>query len=80
MGGGEGSNTVMYDDCIADVMCACIIIHNMIVKQEGLELTDWANEDADVVSPSHGVVTANELMRIPHRDADWVRAFADMRQ
>ena len=42
----KGPTWLWYDDCIADVMYACIIMHNMIVENEDPELTDWANEDA----------------------------------
>ncbi|XP_047979149.1 uncharacterized protein LOC125221063 [Salvia hispanica] len=76
----KGLTRLWYEDCIADVMYACLIMHNMIVENEGPELTDWANEDADVVGPSHGMVTANVRMGIPHVDVDRVRAFADLRQ
>ena len=38
-------------------MYACIIMHNMIVEDEGEVLTDWASDDVDVVGPSHGVAT-----------------------
>ncbi|XP_047949520.1 uncharacterized protein LOC125195413 [Salvia hispanica] len=44
------------------------------------QLTNWANEDADAAGPSHSMATANVRMRIPHGDADRVRAFADLRQ
>ena len=80
MGGSEGSNTTVYLDCIADAMYACIIMHNMIIENEGPTLTDWANDDDDATGPSHDVTTANVHMGIPHGDVDRVRACADMRQ
>ena len=69
----------MWDpDYITDIMYACIIMHNMIVEQEGLELTNWTNDDA--VGPSHGVATASVRMGIPHDYVGRLQAHADMRQ
>ena len=42
-------------ECIADVMYACIILHNMIVEDEATTLTDWVSDDDDGAGPSHGV-------------------------
>ncbi|XP_047942769.1 uncharacterized protein LOC125189545 [Salvia hispanica] len=67
----KGPSRLWHMDCIADVMYACIIMHNMIVTDEGATLTDWASDDDDGAGPSHGV---------PQEGADRVRAFADMRQ
>ena len=69
-----------YDDCITDVMYVCIIMHNMIVEQEGEELTDWIYEDVDAAGPSHDVATANVRMEISYEDTNRVRAFVDMCQ
>ena len=37
-------------------------MHNMIVEDEGAELTNWANDDADEAGPSHGMATSNIQM------------------
>ncbi|XP_047965076.1 uncharacterized protein LOC125209520 [Salvia hispanica] len=76
----KGPTRLWYPDCTADVMCACIIMHKMIVENEGPTLTDCANDDVDAADPSHGVATANVHMGIPHGDANRVCAFADIRQ
>ena len=68
----KGPTRLWYEDCIADVKYACIIMHNMIIENEGQELTNWANEDADAAGPSHDVATANVRIKIPHGDADRV--------
>ena len=65
-------------ETIADVMYACIIMHNMIVEDEGPALTEWADDDG--AGPSHGVATSSARMGIPQEGLDRVRAFADMRQ
>ena len=59
----KGPTRLWYEDCIADVMYACIIMHNMIVENKGPELTDWAAED--VVVPSHDMTTVSVRMEIP---------------
>ncbi|XP_047942625.1 uncharacterized protein LOC125189386 [Salvia hispanica] len=65
-------------ETIADVMYACIIMHNMIVEDEGPALTEWADDDG--VGPSHGVATSSACLGVPQEGLDRVRAFADMRQ
>ncbi|XP_047983791.1 uncharacterized protein LOC125224432 [Salvia hispanica] len=76
----KGPSQMWYIDNIADVMYACIIMHNMIVENEEPELTQWTNEDAMGAGPSHGVANTNVRMGVPHGEADWIRTFADMRQ
>ena len=63
----KGSTHLWYADCIADIIYACIIMHNMIVENEGAELTEWANEDG--VEPSHSVGIASVRMEIHRGDA-----------
>lgn len=77
MGGGESPTRQWFTGCIADVMCACIIMHNMIVENEGAELTDLAVED--VVGPSHGWPQPMYEWDTPRR-RQRVLKFADMRQ
>ena len=76
----KGPSRLWHMDCIADVIYARIIMHNMIVEDEGAALTDWASDDDDGAGPSHCVATPSGRMGVPHEGADRVRAFADMRQ
>ena len=41
----KGPTRFWYKDVIADVMYACIILHNMIVEQEAGHVTDWADDE-----------------------------------
>ena len=34
-------------------------MHNMIVEDEGVQLTNWANDDPNAAGPSHSVATPN---------------------
>ncbi|XP_047978933.1 uncharacterized protein LOC125220842 [Salvia hispanica] len=76
----KGPSRMWYIPNIGDIMYACIILHNMIVKSEGDELTQWTNEDYTGAGPSHGVASANVNMGVPHGEVERLRAFADMRQ
>lgn len=51
-----------YQSCIADVMYSCIILHNMIVDDEGTRVTDWGDEEA---GPSFGVSTPPYVRGLP---------------
>ncbi|MFS7915315.1 putative harbinger transposase-derived protein [Helianthus anomalus] len=47
------------NDCIhkiiSDIIYACIILHNMIVKEEGYAITKWpGDEGEEVKAPRHG--------------------------
>ncbi|XP_047979205.1 uncharacterized protein LOC125221125 [Salvia hispanica] len=44
----KGPSRLWHMDCIADVIYARIIMHNMIVEDEGAALTDWASDDDEV--------------------------------
>ena len=66
--------------CIDDIMYACIILHNMIVEDEGVQLTNWANDYTDAASPSHRMATPNVRRGVPHDEASRLQAHADMRQ
>ncbi|XP_047964926.1 uncharacterized protein LOC125209371 [Salvia hispanica] len=75
----KGPTHLWNPDCIVDVLYVCIIMHSVIVEQEGPELTDWTNED-DAAEPSHDVATASVRMGVPHDEAGRLQAHADMRQ
>ena len=55
----KGPVRFWYKEVIADVIYACIILHNMIVEDEGTGVTDWGNEEAGPSSggPSSGAAT-----------------------
>ena len=59
-------------------MYVCIIMHNMIVEDEGVQLTSWANDDE--AGPSHDVATPNVRRGVPHDEIGRLQAHADMRQ
>ncbi|XP_047961358.1 uncharacterized protein LOC125206098 [Salvia hispanica] len=42
----KGPARFWYKDVIADVMYACIIMHNMIVEQKRGHVTDWVDDEA----------------------------------
>ena len=42
----KGPTRFWYKEVIADVMYACIIMHNMIVEQERGHATDWVDDEA----------------------------------
>ena len=66
--------------CIANIMHVCIILHNMIVEDEGVQLTNWANDDTDAAGPSHGMATPNVRRGVPHDEAGRLQEHVDMRQ
>ena len=63
---------------IADIMYACIILHNMIVEDEGVLLTNWASDDE--AGQSHGTATPSVRRGVPHDEVGRLQAHADMRQ
>ncbi|XP_047961393.1 uncharacterized protein LOC125206143 [Salvia hispanica] len=76
----RGPSRLWHMECIADIMYACIILHNMIVEDEAAALTDWASDDDDDAGPSHDVATPSGRMGVAHERAERVRAFGNMRQ
>ncbi|XP_047979351.1 uncharacterized protein LOC125221271 [Salvia hispanica] len=50
-----------YKEVIADVMYACIIMHNMIVEQEVGHVTDWVDDEAGPSSSTTTPPVAREL-------------------
>jgi hypothetical protein len=40
-------------------MYACIILHNMIVEDEGNAITDWADDEGDAPEPANHGATAD---------------------
>ncbi|XP_047943144.1 uncharacterized protein LOC125189981 [Salvia hispanica] len=42
----KGPTRFWFKEIIADVMYACIIMHNMIVEQEVGHVTDWIDDEA----------------------------------
>ena len=52
-------------------------MHNMIVEDEGVQLTSWANDDE--AGPCHGVVTPNVRRGVPYDEIGRLQAHADMR-
>ena len=53
-----GPTRLRHVNCIAVIMYVCIIMHNMIVEDEGVQVTSWANDDNEA-GPSQGVAAAN---------------------
>ncbi|XP_047940286.1 uncharacterized protein LOC125187696 [Salvia hispanica] len=53
----KGPTRFWFKEVIADVMYACIILHNMIVKQEGGSVTDWGDDEggssSSTATPPH---------------------------
>ncbi|XP_047938127.1 uncharacterized protein LOC125185608 [Salvia hispanica] len=43
----KGPTRFWYKDVIADVMYACIIMHNMIVEQERGHVTNWVDDEPE---------------------------------
>ena len=59
-------------------MYVCIILHNMVVEDEGVQLTSWANDDE--AGPSHGTATPSVRRGVPLDEAGRLKEFACMRQ
>ncbi|XP_047978831.1 uncharacterized protein LOC125220727 [Salvia hispanica] len=62
----KGPARFWYKEVIADVMYACIIMHNMIVEQERGHVTNWVDDEAGSSSS-----TTNAPCR--SRITDWLR-------
>ncbi|KAL1546107.1 hypothetical protein AAHA92_22755 [Salvia divinorum] len=74
----KGPTRLFYPDCIADLMYACIIMHNMIVEDEGAGVANWVDEDA--AGSSHGVASDPVEQGVPHGEAQRLRTFVTTRQ
>ncbi|KAL1536226.1 hypothetical protein AAHA92_28909 [Salvia divinorum] len=73
----KGPTRLFYPECIADLMYACIIMHNMIVENEGAWVANWADEDA--AGSTHGVARDPVQHGVPHGEAQRLRAFVSTR-
>ena len=59
-------------------MVACIILHNMIIEDEGFAAERWTPEDG--VSTSHSVASAPIQMGVPRSNEYLIQRFADIRR
>ena len=64
--------------CVSQIMYACIILHNMIVEDEGVQLTSWVSDDE--AGPSHGTATPSVRRGVPLDEVGRLKEFANMRQ
>ncbi|XP_047961995.1 uncharacterized protein LOC125206816 [Salvia hispanica] len=69
---------VWHGDDVANIMVACIILHNMIIEDEGFATERWAPEDG--ASTSHGVAFAPIQMGVPRSNEYLIQRFADIRK
>ncbi|XP_047965379.1 uncharacterized protein LOC125209843 [Salvia hispanica] len=69
---------VWHEDDVANIMVACIILHNMIIEDEGFAAERWAPEDG--ASTSHGVASAPIQMGVPRSNEYLIQRFADIRR
>ncbi|XP_047937971.1 uncharacterized protein LOC125185484 [Salvia hispanica] len=69
---------VWHEDDAADIMVVCIILHNMIIEDEGFAAERWAPEDG--ASTSHGVASAPIQMGVPRSDEYLIQRFVDIRR
>ncbi|XP_047973529.1 uncharacterized protein LOC125215979 [Salvia hispanica] len=67
-----------HENDVASIMYACIILHNMIIDDEGYSAENWASEDG--ASTSHGIAIAPLQMGVPRSNAYLIQRFADMRR
>ena len=58
----KGPTRLWYKEVIADVMYACIIMHNMIVEQEVGHVTEWVDDEA---GPSSSTATPPVARGLP---------------
>ncbi|XP_042044485.1 uncharacterized protein LOC121796903 [Salvia splendens] len=61
-----------YKAVIVDVMYTSIILHNMIVNDEGARVTEWDDEEA---RPSPGVVTPPHVRGLPMDNNEVLAAY-----
>ncbi|XP_047942806.1 uncharacterized protein LOC125189586 [Salvia hispanica] len=69
---------VWHEDDVVNIMLACIILHNMIIEDEGFAAERWAPEDG--ASTSHGVASAPIQMGVPRSNEYLIQRFADIRR
>ena len=43
----KGPSQLWYKEELSDIMLTCIVLHNMIVEDEGAKMCDWIDEDVD---------------------------------
>ncbi|XP_047950790.1 uncharacterized protein LOC125196340 [Salvia hispanica] len=67
-----------HENDVASIMYACIILHNMIIDDEGYSAEYWAPEEG--ASTSHGIATAPLQMGVPRSNAYLIQRFADMQR
>ena len=58
----KGPTRFWFREDIADVMYACIILHNMIVEQEVGHVTDWADDEGGSSSSTGTTPVARGLL------------------
>ncbi|XP_047949448.1 uncharacterized protein LOC125195327 [Salvia hispanica] len=75
----KGPTRFFYQGDIADIMYACIIMHNMIIEDEHEGVLDVTN-DPSVASSSHGVSTESARQGVPHNEHERFQAFMDIHQ
>ncbi|XP_047979043.1 uncharacterized protein LOC125220959 [Salvia hispanica] len=77
----KGPTRFYYQGDIADIMYACIIMHNMIIEDEHEGVLNVTN-DTSVASSSHGVSTESESARrgVPYNEHERFKAFMDIHQ
>ncbi|XP_047948767.1 uncharacterized protein LOC125194553 [Salvia hispanica] len=75
----KGPTRFFYQGEIADIMYACIIMHNMIIEDEHEGVLDVTN-DPSVASSSHGVSTESARQGVPHNEHERFQAFMDIHQ
>ncbi|XP_047943059.1 uncharacterized protein LOC125189875 [Salvia hispanica] len=77
----KGPTRFFYQRDIADIMYACIIMHNMIIDDEHEGVLNVTN-DTSVASSSHGVSTEFESARrgVPYNEHERFKAFMDIHQ
>ncbi|XP_047979331.1 uncharacterized protein LOC125221250 [Salvia hispanica] len=73
----KGPTRFFYQGDIADIMYACIIMHNMIIDDEHEGVLDVTN-DPSVASSSHGVSTESVRQGVPHNEHERFQAFMDI--
>ncbi|XP_042026426.1 uncharacterized protein LOC121773600 [Salvia splendens] len=71
----KGSTHSWYKHHIANVMYACIILHNMIIHDEGQRASDWSDDEA---GPSVGHATPLVVRGLPYGVSERLQAQESM--